>query len=491
MSRPLVAIIGRPNVGKSALFNRLVGKSIAIVDDMPGVTRDRLYAATDWAGHEFILIDTGGLIPSATAGIEAEVRKQAEVAIAEADAIIFLVDAQQGLDDEDKSAAELLRKQKKKVIVAVNKIDNPEETSLTAPFYKLGLGHPIAISAIHGIRINDLLDAVVEHLPPEKKEKSKEGKLIKLAIIGRPNVGKSSIINAILGQERSIVSAVPGTTRDAIDTPFNYNNDNYLLIDTAGIRKRAKVEWGVESFGVIRAMRAIRRADIAALIIDAETGATEQDMKIASAIEQEGTSCVLVVNKWDLVEKDIADGKLSFLIREPSEKKVSSKRNAVSPVSNRKKEPPPTDHKPPAINKGFIISQAMKQFEHHLRQSLFFLNYAPVSFVSALTGQRVIKILDLVKAVNIERNKRITTGQLNQFLAQVIARKQPPEPKGRQVKLFYITQVKTKPPLFVLFVNHPDDLPSSYQKYILNSLRESFGFIGTPVTIKLRERKRD
>ncbi|MDI6783585.1 MAG: ribosome biogenesis GTPase Der [bacterium] len=476
MSHPLVAIIGRPNVGKSALFNRIVGKSIAIVDDMPGITRDRLYAATDWAGREFTLIDTGGLIPSATTGIEAEVRKQAEVAIAEADVIIFLVDAQIGLDDEDKSAAGLLRRQKKKVIVAVNKIDTPEDTSLTASFYKLGLGDPIAISAVHGLRINELLDGVVAHLPAEKKGKDKEGKEIKLAIIGRPNVGKSSIINAILGQERTIVSPTPGTTRDAIDTQFAYNQDNYLLIDTAGIRKRTKVEWGVESFGVIRAMRAIRRADIAALIIDAMTGVTEQDIKIAGAIEQEGTSCVLVVNKWDLVEQDIDDGKLSFLIKEPREKKVSS------PVIRGS-----TDNG--TINRGLLVSQAMKQFEHHLRKNLFFLNFAPVSFVSALTGQRVLKILDLVKAVNIERNKRVTTGELNQFLAQVIARKQPPAPHGRPIRLFYMTQVKTRPPLFVLFVNKPDELPSSYRKYILNSLREAFGFVGTPVIIKLRGRK--
>jgi GTP-binding protein len=473
MSYPLVAIIGRPNVGKSALFNRIVGQSIAIVDDMPGVTRDRIYANTDWAGHEFTVVDTGGLIPSATTGIEVEVRKQAEVAISEADAIIFLVDAQMGLDDEDREAAELLRKQKKKVIVAANKIDNSEEVSLTAPFYKLGLGHPIAISAIHGIRINDLLDAVVEHLPKEKKEKPIAENLIKLAIIGHPNVGKSSIINAILGQERTIVSPIPGTTRDAIDTPFIYNQDNFMLIDTAGMRRRTKVDWGVESFGAIRAMRAIRRADIAALVIDASTGVTEQDMKIAGEIEAEGTSCILAVNKWDLVEQDIAAGKLSFLLREPKTDDTENGGKVITP------------------NRGVIVSQAMKQFEHHLRKSLFFLNYAPIIYVSALTGQRVLKILDLVKAVNIERNKRVTTGQLNQFLAQIIGRKHPPEPHGKAVKLYYMTQVKSSPPLFVIFVNRPKDLPASYQKYILNSLREHFGFVGTPVIIKLRERKRD
>ncbi|MCX7918494.1 MAG: ribosome biogenesis GTPase Der [bacterium] len=473
---PLVAIIGRPNVGKSVLFNRIVGKSIAIVDDMPGVTRDRLYAATDWAGREFTLIDTGGLIPSATTGIEAEVRKQAEVAIVEADVIIFVVDAKSGLDEEDKLAAELLRKQAKKVIIAVNKIDNPDDIGFTAPFYKLGLGEPIAISALHGMRINELLDQVIAHLPPEKKGKPKQEKIIKLAIVGRPNVGKSSILNAILGQERTIVSPHPGTTRDAIDTPFQYKQDNYLLIDTAGIRKRSKVEWGVESFGVIRAMRAIRRADIAALVLDAEIGVTEQDMKIASTIEQEGTSCVIVVNKWDLVEKDIAEGKLVFKEKDEGRKtKNENQSNRESPLPNR----------------GLLISTAMKKFEDHLRSSLFFLNYAPVIYTSALTGQRVLKILDLVKAVHIERNKRISTSELNKFLASVIARKQPPELKGRQIKLFYITQVKTAPPVFVLFVNHPDDLPNSYQKYILNSLRESFGFIGTPVTIKLRERKRE
>ncbi|MFB3895915.1 MAG: ribosome biogenesis GTPase Der [bacterium] len=472
MSFPLVAIIGRPNVGKSALFNRIVGQSIAIVDDMPGVTRDRLYAATDWAGHEFTLVDTGGLIPSATAGIEAEVRKQAEVAIAEADAIIFLVDAQIGLDDEDRVAADLLRRQKKKVIIAANKIDNPDEESLTAPFYKLGLGHPIAISAIHGIRINELLDAVVAHLPKEEEKRVKDEHQIKLAIIGRPNVGKSSIINAILGQKRTIVSSIPGTTRDAIDTSFNYNQDNYLLIDTAGIRKRNKVEWGVESFGVIRAMRAIRRADIAALVIDATTGVTEQDMKIAGEIEAEGTSCVLVVNKWDLVEKDIDEGKLTFKKKEHEGKKEEEAE--IVP-----------------LNRGLKVSQAMKHFDQHLRSNLFFLSYAPVIFVSALTGQRVLKVLDLVKSVNIERNKRVTTGQLNEFLAQIIARKHPPEPHGRAVKLYYMTQVKTRPPLFVLFINRPKDLPTSYQKYILNSLREAFGFVGAPVTIKLRERKRD
>lgn len=447
----IVAIIGKQNVGKSTLFNRLIRKRIAIVDNVPGITRDRNYAQTDWAGYKFTVVDTGGLIPSATTGIEAEVKKQAEIAINEADIILLVVDAKTGIDYEDKEVANLIRKSNKTVLVVVNKVDNPKKESAVHEAYALGLGDPHPVSAIHGTGINSLLDKIVNLLPVEPEEEKKaefSENLIKISFVGRPNVGKSSLINFILGEERCIVTPNPGTTRDAIDTMFTYKDQQFLLIDTAGIRRKSRITYGVETYSVLRALRSVIRADVCALVLDALEGVTSQDMKIAGYIEQVGSGIVLVANKWDLVEKE---------------------------AQRQKKN----------------IKSLFAEFEQYIHSKLDFVNYAPVIFVSALTGERVLQILDLVKAVNLERKKTIASSELNEFLTQAIEKYPPPTTSaGKHIRIRSITQVQTAPPKFAIFCNYPKELPETYLRYLENSIRRSFGFTGTPIKFQVRLAKK-
>ncbi len=435
--RPLVAIVGRPNVGKSMLFNKLTGQRLSIVEDTPGVTRDRLYAPCEWLGRKFDLVDTGGIEPRTDDEILLFMRTQAEIAIQNATVIIFLCDIKTGLTASDQEVANMLLKSGKPVVLAVNKMD---QTGPTNPdiyeFYNLGLGDPVAVSAVHGHGTGDLLDACLDYFPPEDDE-TEDPDLIKVAIIGKPNVGKSSLVNRILGEERVIVSNVAGTTRDAVDSFFENEKGKYLFIDTAGMRKKSKVDDRVEKFSVLRGTMAIERCDVCLILIDANEGVTEQDTKVAGLAHDAGKACIIVVNKWDAVEKD---------------------------------------------------DKTMDKMREDIRRDLSYMTYAPILFISALTGQRVDRLFDLINYVNEQAAMRITTGMLNNVLADATARVQPPTDRGRRLKIYYMTQVGVKPPHFVCFCNNAELFHFSYRRYLENQIRTTFGLEGTPVKLTVREK---
>lgn len=431
--KPIVAIVGRPNVGKSTLFNKLVGDRVAIVDDQPGVTRDRLYRETEWAGKEFVLVDTGGLEPRNNDFMMTKIKQQAEVAMNEADVILFVVDGKNGLNPLDEEIAYLLRKKKKPVILCVNKIDNFQaQQDDVYDFWGLGFEHLIPISGEHKVNLGDMLDLVVDIIDQTVEEYEEEEGL-KLAIIGRPNAGKSSLVNRLSGEERTIVSNIAGTTRDAIDTAIEFDGNRYILIDTAGIRRKSKVEESLEYYSVLRAIKTIKRADVCIWMIDGSEGLTEQDKRIAGIAYEEKKPIIIVINKWDTI---------------PDKK-----------------------------------NDTMKKMREELYAELPFLSYAPIEFVSALTGQRTTKLLEHAEAVFAEYNKRISTGLLNTVISDAIIMNNPPTRKGRVVKINYATQISTAPPRFVLFCNYPELVHFSYGRYIENKLRESFGFEGTPIDV--------
>ena len=437
MSRPLVAIVGRPNVGKSMLFNRLVGQRLSIVEDTPGVTRDRLYAECEWCGRKFDMVDTGGIEPSTDSEILLFMREQAQIAIDSATVIVLVTDIRTGVTAADKDVANMLLRSRKPVVLAVNKADSTgAEDPAIYEFYSLGLGDPIAVSAVHGHGTGDLLDACLAHFP-EASEDEEEADCIKVAVIGKPNVGKSSLINHILGEKRLIVSNMAGTTRDAVDTMLENQYGRYMFIDTAGIRRKSKVEERVEKFSVMRAQMAIERADVCLIMIDARDGVTEQDTKIAGLAHEAGKASIVVVNKWDLVEKETG---------------------------------------------------TMEKMRKDIMRDLSFMSYAPILFISALTGQRTDRIFELINFVNDQSNMRITTGMLNNVLADAQARVQPPTDKGRRLKIYYMTQTGIKPPNFVIFCNNRELFHFSYQRYLENQIRAVFGLEGTPVRIVIRQK---
>ena len=435
--KPLIAIVGRPNVGKSMLFNKLVGQRLSIVEDTPGVTRDRLYAEAEWRNRKFDLVDTGGIEPSADSQILAFMRQQAEIAIQHATVILFVCDIKTGLTASDQEVANMLLRSRKPVVLAVNKMD---QVGITNPdiyeFYNLGLGDPIAVSAVHGHGTGDLLDACMEYFPPEDEEEE-EDDVIKVAIIGKPNVGKSSLVNRILGEQRVIVSDMAGTTRDAVDSYFENQKGKYLFIDTAGMRKKSKVDDRIEKFSVLRATMAIERADVCLILVDANEGVTEQDTKVAGLAHEAGKACIIVVNKWDAIEKD---------------------------------------------------DKTMDHMRQDIRRDLSYMTYAPIVFISALTGQRVDRLFDLINYVNDQASLRITTGMLNTVLADATARVQPPTDKGRRLKIYYMTQIGIKPPHFVCFCNGAKLFHFSYQRYLENQIRSTFGLEGTPVRLTIRQK---
>ena len=435
--KPLIAIVGRPNVGKSMLFNKLVGQRLSIVEDTPGVTRDRLYAEAEWRNRKFDLVDTGGIEPSADSQILAFMRQQAEIAIQHATVILFVCDIKTGLTASDQEVANMLLRSQKPVVLAVNKMD---QVGITNPdiyeFYNLGLGDPIAVSAVHGHGTGDLLDACMEYFPPEDGEEE-EDDVIKVAIIGKPNVGKSSLVNRILGEQRVIVSDMAGTTRDAVDSYFENQKGKYLFIDAAGMRKKSKVDDRIEKFSVLRATMAIERADVCLILVDANEGVTEQDTKVAGLAHEAGKACIIVVNKWDAIEKD---------------------------------------------------DKTMDHMRQDIRRDLSYMTYAPIVFISALTGQRVDRLFDLINYVNDQASLRITTGMLNTVLADATARVQPPTDKGRRLKIYYMTQIGIKPPHFVCFCNDAKLFHFSYQRYLENQIRSTFGLEGTPVRLTIRQK---
>ena len=435
--KPLVAIVGRPNVGKSMLFNKLCGQRLSIVEDTPGITRDRLYAECEWRDRTFDIVDTGGIEPGTDNEILSFMRQQAEIAIQNADVIIFVCDIKTGLTASDHEVGKMLLKSGKPVVLAVNKMDQVGRTNPDIyEFYNLGLGDPIAVSAVHGHGTGDLLDACFEHFPPETEEEP-EDDVIKVAIIGKPNVGKSSLVNRILGQERVIVSNVAGTTRDAVDSYFENEQGKYVLIDTAGMRKKSKVDDPIEKFSVLRSTMAIERCDVCLILIDAQEGVTEQDTKVAGMAHEAGKACIIVVNKWDAVEKD---------------------------------------------------DKTMDRMREEVRRDLAYMTYAPIVFISALTGQRVNRLFELINYVNDQAAMRITTGMLNTLLADATQRVQPPSDKGRRLKIFYMTQVGVRPPHFVCFCNDAKLFHFSYQRYIENQIRNTFGLEGTPVVLTVRQK---
>ncbi len=435
--RPLVAIVGRPNVGKSMLVNKLAGRRLSIVEDTPGVTRDRLYAPCEWQGRRFDLVDTGGIEPAADSEILLFMRTQAEIAIQNATVIVFVCDIQTGLTASDQEVAAMLLKSGKPVVLAVNKMDQtgPDNPDIYE-FYNLGLGDPVAVSAVHGHGTGDLLDRCLDFFPTEDPEEE-DPDLIKVAIIGKPNVGKSSLVNRILGEERVIVSDMAGTTRDAVDSVFENEKGRYLLIDTAGMRKKSKVEDRVEKFSVLRGTMAIERCDVCLILIDAREGVTEQDTKVAGLAHDAGKAGIIVVNKWDAIEKD---------------------------------------------------DKTMDKMRESVRRDLSYMTYAPIVFISAKTGQRVDRLFDLINYVNDQASLRVTTGMLNSVLADATARVQPPTDKGKRLKLYYMTQVGVRPPHFVCFCNNAQLFHFSYQRYLENQIRTTFGLEGTPVKLTIRER---
>ena len=437
MSRPLVAIVGRPNVGKSMLFNRLVGQRLSIVEDTPGVTRDRLYAECEWCGRKFDMVDTGGIEPTTDSEILLFMREQAQIAIDAATVIILVTDLRTGVTAADKDVANMLLRAKKPVVLAVNKADSTGATDVGVyEFYSLGLGDPIPVSAVHGHGTGDLLDECLKYFP-EADEEDDEAELIKVAIIGKPNVGKSSLLNHILGEKRVIVSDMAGTTRDAVDTVYENEHGRYLFIDTAGIRRKSKVDERVEKFSVMRAQLAIERADVCLILLDARDGVTDQDTKIAGLAHEAGKASIVVVNKWDLVEKETG---------------------------------------------------TMEKMRKDIMRDLSFMSYAPILFISALTGQRTDRIFELINYVNDQSNMRISTGMLNNVLADAQARVQPPTDKGRRLKIYYMTQTGVKPPNFVIFCNSRELFHFSYQRYLENQIRAVFGLEGTPVRIVIRQK---
>ncbi|KKO52017.1 ribosome biogenesis GTPase Der [Paenibacillus sp. DMB20] len=436
MARPVVAIVGRPNVGKSTIFNRLIGDRLAIVEDKPGVTRDRIYGGAEWNGKLFSVIDTGGIEIDGDDMILKSIRMQAELAIEEADVIVFMCDAKTGVTQSDEEVAQILFRSGKPVILAVNKVDNMKRQEDIYEFYSLGFGDPVGISGSHGTGIGDLLDAVVENLPDMADDEYDED-VIKVALIGRPNVGKSSLVNAILGEERVIVSDIAGTTRDAIDTPFEKDGQRYVLIDTAGMRKRGKVYETTEKYSVMRAMRAIERADVVLVLINGEEGIIEQDKHIAGYAFEAGKASVFVVNKWDVVEKD---------------------------------------------------DKTMQQFENKIRDHFLFMTYAPVVFLSAKTKQRLQKLLPVVKHVAEQHSLRVQTHLLNDVISDAVAINPPPTDKGRRLRINYATQVAVKPPTMVVFVNDPELMHFSYERYLENKIRAAFDFEGTPIRIFTRRK---
>ncbi len=437
MARPLVAIVGRPNVGKSMLFNRLVGQRLSIVEDTPGVTRDRLYAPCEWCGRTFDMVDTGGIEPSTDSEILLFMREQAQIAIDTATVIVLVTDLRTGVTAADKDVANMLLRSKKPVVLAVNKADS---TGAVDPnvyeFYSLGLGDPIPVSAVHGHGTGDLLDECLKYFPDETEDQE-EDETIKVAVIGKPNVGKSSLINCVLGEKRTIVSDVAGTTRDAVDSVFENKYGKYTFIDTAGIRRKSKVEERVEKFSVMRAQMAIERADVCLILIDARDGVTEQDTKIAGLAHEAGKASIVIVNKWDLVDKETG---------------------------------------------------TMEKMRKDIMRDLSFMSYAPILFISALTGQRVERIFELINYVNDQSSMRITTGMLNNVLADAQARVQPPTDKGRRLKIYYMTQTGIRPPHFVIFCNTAELFHFSYQRYLENQIRSVFGLEGTPIRLTIRQK---
>ena len=436
MGKPIVAIVGRPNVGQSTLFNIFANSRISIVEDTPGVTRDRLYADTEWLDNEFMMVDTGGIEIMNTDKIAVSIRQQAQIAIAEADVILFVCDARAGITHEDAEVAKMLRQSKKPIVLAINKADSPKQEMEIFEFYNLGIGEPIPVSAANHLGLGDLLDAVVEKFP-ETSAYGEDGNEdeIKVALIGRPNVGKSSIFNTLVGEERSIVSDVAGTTRDAIDTPVIREGQKFLFIDTAGMRRKARIDEPIEKYSIIRSLRAVDRSDVVLMVIDAIDGITEQDKKIAGYAHEAGKGIVLVVNKWDLYDKD---------------------------------------------------NTSTLRYTENLRRELVFMQYAPVVFVSAMTKQRIHRLPEVIHYVAEQNAMRISTSVLNQVVEDAIAINPPPTEKGQRLKILYATQVKIKPPTFVIFVNEPEIMHFSYQRYLENKLREAFGFEGTPLQMIIR-----
>lgn len=438
MAKPVVAIVGRPNVGKSTLFNKLVGKRLSIVDNTPGVTRDRIYGDCEWLGHNLLLVDTGGIEPRTDDVILSQMRRQAQLAIESADVIVLVTDLRSGVVATDAEVASMLQKSGKPVVLCVNKCD-----SIGAPpldfyeFYNLGLGDPIAVSAAHGHGTGDLLDAVLAYLPPEREEETDED-TIKVAVIGKPNVGKSSLVNAIAGEERVIVSNIAGTTRDATDTLVENQHGKFVFIDTAGLRRKSRVDDSIEKYSVLRARMAVERASVCVIMIDAQEGFTEQDSKVAGIAHEQGKACIIAVNKWDAIEKD---------------------------------------------------DRTMDSYRKKLMQDFSFMSYAPIIFISAKTGQRLDRLFELIHYVDGQNAMRISTGRLNDVLAAATARVQPPTDKGRRLKIYYMTQASTRPPTFVCFVNRKDLFHYSYQRYLDNQIREVFGLEGTPTRFVIRERE--
>jgi len=435
MSKPIVAVVGRPNVGKSTFFNKIVGRRVSIVEDTPGVTRDRIYAEAEWRGIHFALIDTGGIDPNTKDVILSQMREQAEIAMDMADVILFIVDGKDGLTTSDREVANMLMRTGKKVILLVNKIDNPGLPEDFYDFYELGLGDPIPISAVNMLNLGDVLDMIVDNFPELPVEEEDES--IKIAVVGKPNVGKSSLINALLGENRVIVSEIAGTTRDSIDTPFIKGDDKYILIDTAGIRRKSKVNEHIERYSVIRAIAAIERCDVCLLMIDATEGVTEQDKKIAGIAHEAGKGMIVVVNKWDLVEKE---------------------------------------------------TNTMKEFQKDMAKELQFMAYAPSVFISAVTKQRLTNVIDMAKVVAEKRGMRIPTGQLNSLIIDAVMMNPTPSDKGKHLKIYYATQVGVKPPLFSFQVNKRDLMHFSYARYLENKIRAAFGFEGTSIKFVFREK---
>ena len=438
MAKPILAIVGRPNVGKSTLFNKIAGARISIVDDTPGVTRDRIFVETEWFGREFVLIDTGGIEPKTDDEILMQMRLQANVAIDMADVVVLMCDIKDGLTAADADVAAMLIKANKPVVVAVNKVDNPGQPPMDFyEFYNLGLGDPMAISSTHGLGVGDLLDKVFE-LFPEKENEAEEENVIKVAVVGKPNAGKSSLINCILGENRVIVSDIAGTTRDAIDTKVEIDGQKYVFIDTAGIRRKSKVNEQIEKYSVLRAQAAVERADVCIIMIDGEMGISEQDSKIAGYVHECGKASIVAVNKWDAVAKE---------------------------------------------------TNTMNNYKKDVYDTLAFMQYAPVHFISAKTGQRVKAVFELIKEVYNQASKRISTGMLNDILSEATSKVQPPSDKGKRLKIYYMTQPSVNPPTFVIFVNSEELFHFSYQRYIENQIRAAFGFAGTPIKFIIRERR--
>lgn len=437
MKKPVLAIIGRPNVGKSTLFNRIIRKRDAIVDDQPGVTRDRKYADADWSGVSFTIIDTGGYLPDTENLIHQAVLSQVHQAVNEADVVVVVTDVTSGITSLDAEVARILQRSETPIVLAVNKVDNEMREHGITEFYKLGLGEPIHVSAIGGRNIGDFLDRVIELFPDSNAIAGGNEPEIKIAVVGKPNVGKSSFVNAILGEDKLIVTNIPGTTRDAIDTPFNYFGRQFLLIDTAGLRKRAKVKESVEYFSTVRSISSIQRCDIAVVLIDAVEGITDQDKKVLDEAVRFNKGVILAVNKWDLIDKD---------------------------------------------------SKTTQQFEQEIKDNIPYINYIPIMFISALTRQRIFKVIEIARSIHEERSKKIKTNILNNYFGPIIKKTTPAAVGGKEIKIKYITQPKTKPPVFAFFCNHPDLIKSNYKAFLEKKLREQFGFFGVPLTLVFRRK---